>query len=210
MPLPNWAGRSSVRSRRFSNGRRTTRISSGQRRRRLRQRPAASGTPNKPRFIRFGGTLRSRLLSTLRAQIFKRPSGLLALPSCTNGIAACRSKASGNPSCYDCNAILAGGDDIVTRSHENQRSTVRGTSQLAGHVPNYPNSMRRGRSSATPCSESRRGSWPWKVRSKASRNIRTDAEKPGRVWCADSFRPGTIGRSNADGTGSATSMTSGF
>jgi len=31
--------------------------------------------------------------------------------------------------CYDCNPILAGGDDVVTRSHENLRCTVRGTSR---------------------------------------------------------------------------------
>src|SRR3981189_2722078 len=31
-----------------------------------------------------------------------------------------------------------GSDDVGTRSHETLRSTVRGTSQLAGHAPNYP------------------------------------------------------------------------
>ena len=31
--------------------------------------------------------------------------------------------------CYDCNPILGGGDDVVTRSHENLRSTVRRTSR---------------------------------------------------------------------------------
>jgi hypothetical protein len=31
--------------------------------------------------------------------------------------------------CYDCNPILGGGDDVVTRSHEDLRSTVRGTSR---------------------------------------------------------------------------------
>jgi len=31
--------------------------------------------------------------------------------------------------CYDCNRILRGGDDVVTRSHEDLRSTVRGTSR---------------------------------------------------------------------------------
>jgi hypothetical protein len=31
--------------------------------------------------------------------------------------------------CYDCNRILGGGDDVVTRSHEDLRSTVRGTSR---------------------------------------------------------------------------------
>jgi hypothetical protein len=30
---------------------------------------------------------------------------------------------------YDCNQILGGGDDVVTRSHENLLSTVRGTSR---------------------------------------------------------------------------------
>ena len=30
---------------------------------------------------------------------------------------------------YDCNPILGGGDDVVTRSHENLLSTVRGTSR---------------------------------------------------------------------------------
>jgi hypothetical protein len=31
--------------------------------------------------------------------------------------------------CYDCNQILAGRNDVVTRSHEKLRSTVRGTSR---------------------------------------------------------------------------------
>ena len=35
---------------------------------------------------------------------------------------------------YDCNPILGGGDDVVTRSHENLLSTVRGTSRCKARL----------------------------------------------------------------------------
>jgi hypothetical protein len=60
------------------------------------------------------------------------------------------------------------------------------------------------------CCEKQKGIKPRKVRSKRSRRVRPEAEEPGRVWCADSFRPITIRRSNGYDAGSATSMTSVF
>src|SRR5258707_15760724 len=35
---------------------------------------------------------------------------------------------------YDCNPILGGGDDVVTRSHETLLSTVRGTSRCKARL----------------------------------------------------------------------------
>jgi hypothetical protein len=49
-------------------------------------------------------------------------------------------KPAANAVCYDCSPILTGSDDVVTRGHEN----------------------------LGPSSDNRRGSRPWKVRSKAS------------------------------------------
>jgi hypothetical protein len=50
--------------------------------------------------------------------------------------------------CYDCNPILAGGDDVVTRSHENLRCTVfagpAGASPASGASMTSFNSQRQG------------------------------------------------------------------
>src|ERR1700738_4365517 len=47
---------------------------------------------------------------------------------------SCRSKARGDPACYDCKPILGGGDDAVTHTHETLLSTVRGPSRCKARL----------------------------------------------------------------------------